>query len=368
MKSKFKIFCFKICAVLVAFTLLFGACNTGEQKHFTAFNGTAAVTVQSNNKALSDDADAKIRTLLEGLNEEFSANEDERAEKEETSTVCKINSMAAGENTEISERFKSIAVSCGEMREFTDGKFDPSVYPLTLLWKFVAPKYPVPDFAVPTDEEITATKALVGYDKFSFSDVATKTTDGAKLDFGGALKGYAADKIAEILKADGVTEGYVNVGGSSLYIISTNTLSVMHPRDDGNIIEVKLKEKNLSVSTSGDYQKTYSLNGKTYSHIIDPDTGYPQQTGVASATVIGNDGLKLDALSTAMCLFKHDFDLPENGELYKFIQKILSAEDFKNASIFAVCVNGENKQILTNKKQGEDFTLLDRNYTVINVN
>lgn len=359
MKSKFKIFCFKICAFAVVFTLLFGACNTGEQKHFTAFNGTA-VTVQSRNKSLSNAATEKISVLLTELNAEFSA-------ALSGSTVFKINAAAAGENTEISERFKSIAVSCGEMREFTDGKFDPSVYPLTLLWQF-APNYPVPDFSVPTDEEIAYAKSFVGYDKFSFSDGAIKTTAGAKLDFGGALKGYAADKIAEILKADGVTEGYVNVGGSSLYIISTNTLSVMHPRDDGNIIEVKLKEKNLSVSTSGDYQKTYSLNGNTYSHIIDPDTGYPQQTGVASATVIGNDGLKLDALSTAMCLFKHDFDLPENGELYKFIQKILSAEDFKNASIFAVCVNGENKQILTNKKQGEDFTLLDRNYTVINVN
>ena len=357
MKLKFKIFCLNICAALIAALPLFSACG-GEQRHFTAFNGTAAVTVQSNNKALSDNAAAKIRTLLDGLNEEFSATE-------ETSTVCKINSMAAGEKTEISERFKSIAVSCGEMREFTDGKFDPSVYPLTLLWKFVAPKYPVPDFSVPTDEEIAYAKSFVGYDKFSFSDGATKTTDGAKLDFGGALKGYAADEIAKIMKADGVTEGYVSVGGSSIYIISTKTLSILHPVKDGNILKVNVKEKDVSVSTSGDYQKTYSLNGKTYSHILNPATGYPQDTGVKSATVIGNNGLKLDALTTAMCLFNHDFDLPENGELYKFIRKILSENDFQNSQIFVVCVNGDKKQILTNKKQGEDFTLLDKDYSVI---
>lgn len=359
MKIKSKIFRLNICAVLVAFTLLCGACNTGEQRQFTAFNGTA-VTVQSRNKALSVAAAESINALLSGLNAEFSATLS-------GSTVFKINTAAKGEKTEISERFKSVAVSCGEMRDFTGGKFDPSVYPLTLLWQF-APNYPVPDFSVPTDEKIAEAKALVGYDKFSFFDGAVKTTDNAKLDFGGALKGYAADKIAEMMKADGVTEGYVSVGGSSIYIISTETLSVLHPRNDGNIIEIKLKANDLSVSTSGDYQKTYTLNGKTYSHIINPFTGYPQDTGVASATVIGSNGLKLDALSTALCLYEHDFSVPENGELYKFIKKILSAEDFKNAQIFAVCVNGDEKQILTNKKQGEDFTLFDKDYTVINVN
>lgn len=360
MKMKSKILRLNICAIFIAFILLFSACNTGgEQKHFTAFNKTA-VTVQSRNKLLSDDAAEKISALLFDLNAEFSATVN-------GSTVFKINAANAGEKTEISERFKYIANTCEKMRDFTDGKFDPSVYPLTLLWQF-APNFSVPDFSVPTEDEISAAKALVGYDKFSFSDIAVKTTDNAKLDFGGALKGYAADKIAEIMKEDGVTGGYVSIGGSSIYVISTDTLSVMHPREDGNILKIKMKEKNLSVSTSGDYQKTYTQNGKIYSHIIDPFTGYPQNTGVASATVIGNDGLKLDALTTAMCLYEHDFDLPENGELYKFIQKILSAEDFKNAQIFAVCVNGERKQILTNKKQGEDFTLLDKNYAVINVN
>lgn len=358
MKIKPKIFRLNVCAVLIAFTLLFGACDTGEQKHFTAFNGTA-VTVQSRNKRLSDDATEKISVLLSELNAEFSATLSD-------GTVSKINAAAAGEKTAISARFGYVAASCEKMRDFTDGKFDPSMYPLTLLWRF-APNYPVPDFSVPTEDEISAAKSLVGYDKFSFSDGAVKTAGGAKLDFGGALKGYAADKIAEIMKEDGVTKGYASVGGSSIYVISTDTLSIQHPRENGNILTVKMKENDLSVSTSGDYQKTYSSDGKTYSHIIDPFTGYPQQTGVASATVIGKDGLKLDALSTAMCLYKHDFDLPENGELYKFIQKILSAEDFKNARIFAVCVNGNDKQILTNKKQGEDFTLLDKDYTVISV-
>lgn len=360
-KNYIKTLCLKLCALLISAVLFFSACSFrgGEEQHFTAFHNTD-VTVQSRNKTLSSAATKAIKDLLSKLNLEFSATV-------ESSTTYKINSAAVGEEIEISEEFKSVADICGKMRLFTHGKFDASVYPLTLLWQF-SPNFPVHNFSVPTEDQIEAAKALVGFDKFSFSDVATKTVDGAKLDFGGALKGYAADKIAEIIKADGVTKGYVNVGGSSLNIISVDKLSIIHPRKNGeNIITVNIKNTDLSVSTSGDYEKTYTFKGETYSHIIDPETGYTTKTGVASATVIGKNGLELDALTTALCLFPHDFEDYRNGELYKFIREILCAEDYSDAQIFAVCVNGDTKQILTNKKQGEDFTLLDKDYVVINV-
>ena len=354
-----KIFAFPLIFILLLSAVYFSACTSiGSEKHFTAFKNTA-VTVQSRNKSLSSFAEQQISELLISLNTEFSATED-------SSTVYKINSALTGEKTEISERLKSVAKECGKMYEFTGGKFDPSVYPFTLLWQF-APNFPVPDFTLPSAEEITTTKALIGFDKFDFEDGAVKTLTKAKLDFGGALKGYAADKIAEIIKADGVTEGFVNVGGSSIYIIKTETLSITHPREDGNILTVKIKETDLSVSTSGDYEKVYSLNGKYYSHIINPETGYPADSGVASATVIGKNGLLLDALTTAMCVCSHDFENPTDSELYNFLIKTLNSEDFKGVQIFVVCCKDEKKQILTNKKQGENFTLLDSSYQIISV-
>ena len=357
MKFSAKFFSVKLVALLIPIVFFFSACVTGgEEKHFTAFKNTF-VTVQSRNKSVSYQAETDIREFLIGLNAEFSATE-------KNSAVYTLNSAKAGKQSEISARFKEIAEVCAEMRDFTNGKFDPSVYPLSLLWKF-APDYPVPDFSVPTAEEISATINSVGFDKFSFDKVAVKSDDNAKIDFGGALKGYAADKIAEILKADGVTEGFVNVGGSSLYLISVDKLSITHPRKNGILIDVNVKEKDLSVSTSGDYEKTYTAGGKTYSHIIDPFTGFPSESGVTSATVIGKNGLKLDALTTALCLFRHDFNHPEKGDLYKFIMKILESEDFKNSQIFVACVNGDNKQLITNKTQGDDFALLDKNYQVI---
>lgn len=354
-------FCLTLCALVLSAVFLLSSCSVrgGEQRHFTAFKNTD-VTIQARNKTLSDAAVKNIRALLTDLNSEFSATVHD-------STTYKLNAATAGDITEISAEFKSVAKMCEEMRNLTHGNFDPSVYPLTLLWQF-APNHPVPDFTVPTEDEITATKAAVGLNKFSFTDTAVKTVDGAKLDFGGALKGYAADKIAEILKADGVTKGYVNVGGSSLNLISVDNLSVVHPRKKNeNIISVKINTPDLSVSTSGDYEKTYVKDGKTYSHIIDPATGRPAESGVASATVIGKNGLKLDALTTALCVFSHDFSAPENGELFKFIKELLETEEFKDAQIFVACVSGDQIQLLTNKKQGEDFTLLDKDYSVINI-
>ena len=361
MKFKSKIFFANLCAVFTAVIIPFSACfmRGGEEKHYTAFNGTP-VTVQARNKSVSATADENIRALLSDLNAEFSATVN-------GSTVFKINNADAGEKTEVSERFISIAEECKDLYEFTGGKFDPSVYPLTLLWQF-APNFPVPDFTLPNAEKISETKAIVGYDKFDFTLGAVKTLADAKLDFGGALKGYAADKIAEILKADGVTEGFISVGGSSIYILATDALSITHPREDKEyILSVKIKETNLSVSTSGDYEKVYALNGKYYSHIIDPETGCPAESGVASVTIIGKNGLKLDALTTATCVYKHDFVSPENGDLYKFIKKIINSQEFSGAQVFAVCAGENKKQILTNKKQGEDFTLRDSSYEVISV-
>lgn len=362
MKSFVKNLCLKFCAGIITLILLcsVGCGNAaGEQRHFTAFNNVD-ITVQARGKALTDGAVNQISRLLKDLNAEFSATVAD-------STVSAINAAAANCGVEISERFKFVADACGEMYEFTGGKFDPSVYPLSVLWQF-SPNYPLPNFSVPTDDIITETKAIVGYNNFTFGETAaTKSIDGAKIDFGGALKGYAADKIAEIMKADGIESGYVNVGGSSIYILSVDNLSIRHPRKDGTILSVKIKENNLSVSTSGDYEKTYTADGKIYSHLIDSSVGRPAETGVASATAIGKNGLKLDALTTALCLFAHDFATPENGDLYKFIQKIINSEEFSGVQVFAVCIDGEEKQILTNKKQGDDFTLNDNGYRIITV-
>lgn len=353
-------------AILSPLVLSFGCATKRYEYHFAAFN--SPVTVQSHGKALSENARAEISETLNNLHSKFSA-------QEEQSAVYAINAAEENARIKISETFFTVFQECRSINAFTGGRFDPSVYPLTLLWQF-APNFKADnkEFVPPDASAVEQTLSHVGFNKFSFDTdenggyYAEKSDRAAKLDLGGIVKGYAADKIAEIMKKDGVIRGFVNVGGSSLYLLDVESLKITHPRAQNEyIISVNVGEKNLSVSTSGDYEKFYVYQGERYSHIINPATGYPQNTGVCSVTLMGKDGIKLDALSTALCLCPFVGDNPESSELYNAVRKIKNSKAFSLWGIFIVFDDGNEKLIITDKKQGEDFTLLDDNYSVITI-
>ncbi|MBQ6921854.1 MAG: FAD:protein FMN transferase [Clostridia bacterium] len=354
-KKFFRLF---LAAIILTSSLLFGCDRYGLHGYteFSAFSGTPVI-IYTVGTDITGELLSRVETEFYSLNAEFSATD-------KGSAVYGINNSAAGEKTQISERFKAIFNECGYMRSFTQGKFDVAVYPLTELWRF-APDFPAADFVPPEKNAVTDCLLSVGSDKFDVTDdFVSKTVDGAKLDFGGALKGYAAETVGKILKDAGAKGGYVSCGGSSHYLISTDTLSIVHPRKEGNIITVKEKLTDRAASTSGDYEKYYSYNGKTYSHIIDPTTGVTAETGIASATVIAKNGLKSDALTTALCLFSHDPENHGSSELVIFLKGLALSDDFADAWYYVVYDDGQYKQILTNKKQGENFTLSDNSYTV----
>ena len=256
-----------------------------------------------------------------------------------------------------------------ESFNFSAGLFNPAVYPLIELYQF-APNYPVSNFTPPSNEDIQTTLLTVqNFSELDFNkqNKTVKNNLSAKLDFGGIVKGYAAQKAGEALRLAGHKKGYVSVGGSSLYVLESNNLLIRHPENvSQNIVDVNLKgNKNLSVSTSGDYEKYYLHDGIKYSHLINPTTGLPTDTGVKSVTVIGGVGGFLDAVTTACCLIAHYPNDLDNSPLVAFLKKIISTN--KGEQIYAVYNDGTTKQILTNKKKGEDFTLLDNDFVVISL-
>ncbi|MBQ9734597.1 MAG: FAD:protein FMN transferase [Clostridia bacterium] len=345
-------------------TFLFISCADGGSS-LDCYYFKTGIHIETHDFNMSDDTQTKLKNLFSSLEKEFDINDSK-------STVYAFNNANVGDVFNLSTHGRNVLLSSKNLYSFTDGLFDPSVYPLVELWQFTK-NYPVSEFNLPTDTQISTAINNVDFESAVFDQdlkTLTKTKDGVKLDFGGIVKGYAADKAAKILKSAGHESGYISIGGSSLYLLSVESLGIIHPKkatDGISILSVKLNgKKNLSVSTSGDYEKFYERDGKIYSHLINPKTGYTADTNVCSVTVIGADGAFSDAVTTAACLINHLPNDLENSPLQAFLLKILS--EYPAASIYAIYDDGENKQVITNQKQGENFTLLDTEYNVVNFN
>jgi thiamine biosynthesis lipoprotein len=178
--------------------------------------------------------------------------------------------------------------ACVEYSRQSEGTFDISVGPLMKLWGFYKGTGHLPHRA-----EIRGALSQIGYRNIlldaSHHWVRFAKT-GVELDPGGIGKGYAVDRIAQILKEQGVRRALVSGGGSSLYAIGAPPgengwkADIKNPRDPAkSVASVFLKDE--SMSTSGSYEKFFRAEGRVFSHIMDPRTGFPAQ-GMLSTSVI----------------------------------------------------------------------------------
>lgn len=340
--------------------------SRGEAFNFYAMN--TAIYAEATDKPFNQNESENIRELFLSLEKEFSASLCD-------SFTARANGAAAGVATRISERGKTLLDISQKVYAVTGGAFDPTVLPLSELWGFY-PSFPVADFAPPAEELISEilNSGVIGLNNISLTEEdgkfsVLKKADGTKIEFGGVLKGFAADEAGKILLGFGHTSGYVNAGGSSLFILSAPSLGVRHPRKSGeNLLSFDISgRKNFSVSTSGDYEKVYTRDGENYCHVIDPKTGKPVKTGVAQVTIIGKSelfcGAFLDAVTTA--LMTKDFSSKEEAKspLVTAINELLKENELDGATIFVVVIKGEEKTLLTNAAT-KDFTLFDKSFDV----
>jgi thiamine biosynthesis lipoprotein len=187
------------------------------------------------------------------------------------------------------------------LSKLTDGAFDISYASMDRLWKFDGSMK-----ELPSAEEIKASVERVGYQKIRL-DEELKTVflpeKGMKIGFGAIGKGYAADKAKDLLLKQGVAAGIINASGD---MSSWGTqpggkpwqVAITNPMDKTKSFGL-LPMGEGAVVTSGDYEKFVRFNGKRYSHIMDPRTGYPA-TGIVSVTVFAPRAELADALSTAV--------------------------------------------------------------------
>lgn len=189
-----------------------------------------------------------------------------------------------------------------EYAKASDGAFDITIGAVSSLWDFTA-DYPV----VPADEDISNGLKYVDYTKVSVSKNADSTytvnmPEGTIIDLGAIAKGYIADKIKDFLLEHNIRHAIINLGGNVLCVGAKRddtafNIGVKKPFTDNEYVE-KLKIKDMSVVSSGNYERFFYNDGKLYHHILNPKTGYPYDNGISEVTIISKESFAGDCLST----------------------------------------------------------------------
>lgn len=185
-----------------------------------------------------------------------------------------------------------------EVAEKTDGAFDPAIGALTGMWA-IATDHP----RVPSEEEIQSVDTDWRHIRIVGDQVTIPAT--MEIDLGAIGKGYAADRIKEVLRENRVSSALVNLGGN-IYAIGEKqrgnpwVIGLRDPNGDEGQAFITIQVRDLSLVTSGAYERNFTQDGVTYHHILDRKSGYPAESDLASASILGPSSTLCDALSTSV--------------------------------------------------------------------
>ena len=232
------------------------------------------------------------------------------------SELSGLNARAAAEPVPVSADLFRVIGKAEEISERSEGSFDITIRPLAELWGFIWKEY-----RLPTEEELKAVLPRVNYrlvDLCREKHTVHFLAAGVSLDLGGIAKGYAVDCAIGKLRSLGVTNAMVKAGGDLRVIGApwgrTNWIVQLEdPRKQGHRDKVSLRD--AALSTSGNYENFFEINGARYSHILNPSTGYPVQ-GVAACTVIAPTCMESDAMATACLVYGVEKSLAKFGGRY----------------------------------------------------
>lgn len=226
----------------------------------------------------------------------------------EDSEISRINRTASLGPVEVGDEAFALIEKSIEFNKITAGAFDITIGPLVELWRRAKLAE-----STPSNQEVKDALSKKGSDALALDRINKSVSfkkRGMSLDLGGVAQGYATDRAIEVLKSAGVRNAIVNLSGD-MYCLGRRSkksmwnVGIQHPRDKNKIfLSLNLTDK--AINTSGDYEKYFIINGKRYSHIIDPRTGYPVGDDIVSATVIAPDSATSDMLATALCVLRRD--------------------------------------------------------------
>lgn len=260
------------------------------------------ITVVSPEEKEADTAINKAFSVIERLDKLVSSFSSQ-------SEISKINRSAGIDFIKVSEETYQLINAAIKAAQVSDGAFEPSIGPVVNLWDIadiikhnavVKPKVPAPN-------KIKERLMFVNYKDIIIDDhdMSIKLRKkGMALDLGAITKGFAADKAVISLKESGIKAGIVSCAGD-LRVFgkkpdnSNWQVGIRAPRGKPDDLAAVLSLNDMAVSTSGDYERYFIIDGIRYHHIIDPKTGYPSK-GFQSVTILNEQGVITDSLSTAV--------------------------------------------------------------------
>lgn len=224
------------------------------------------------------------------------------SEWQPTSEISRVNAAAGGAPVHVGPELMTCVKASLDIARWSDGAFDISWAALRGLWDFGPDSLHIP----PTVEAVRAKLPLWNYRNILVDEAAGTVflrEPGMAIGLGGVAKGYALDRVADILNDAGLHD-FVVFGGGQVLVGGTRgdrgwRVGIQHPRSPDRYFAFVEVRGPASVSTSGDYEHTWEHEGKRYHHILDPHTGFPSEH-TASVTVISPTALWADAVDTAV--------------------------------------------------------------------
>ena len=229
----------------------------------------------------------------------------------ETSDIWAIN-HSEGAPVTVGEDAATLLELAQTLGDQTGGALDVTMYPVVKAWGFTTSDYRIPD-----QRERKSLLERVGYQKIETAPIDGSTgltvtlPQGMELDLGAIAKGYAGEKAADLLRANGVTSALLNMGGN-VQTVGAKTdgsywrIGIQDPNGGSGAYLGVVQMKDQAAVTSGGYERYFEADGVRYWHIMDPATGAPARSGVVSATIVAHDGGLCDGLSTSLFILGVD--------------------------------------------------------------
>ena len=289
--------------------------------YYGYLNTNSSVTIQFDKNVISEnDMKTKmsnIDKILVDIEKDFSMKKTIFMDGPSLLMQVNANSGKLDENnnlvyTKVTKKFMNMLKTAIEVSELLNGSFDVTVGPLTRLWNISGQVGYDPMFVkIPTAEEIEETKALVNY-KYILIDEENMQVclpiEGMEIDFGAIAKGYAADCVLEYMKTLKIEVALIDLGGNIYTYGSspTNSQSVgirnpFYNNDTTQVYQLMSADiRNISIVTSGTYERYVVKDGVTYHHLLNPKTGYPFDNEMYCVTIIGKSSMFCDAIATGI--------------------------------------------------------------------